>query len=255
MLQVTEIPAFTDNYIWCLHNEKNAWIVDPGDAAPVLQHLQKHQLQLCGVLITHHHPDHTGGLPELISTYPDIPVVGPESTRIPFLTQQLGEGDIVRLAEFDCELEVMEVPAHTREHIAFYGPPGLFCGDTLFSAGCGRLFEGTPEQMWQNLRRFAELPETTNVYCAHEYTRANNQFALAICPDDTSFLAHKAHIDELRKHHRPTIPTTIKMEKKVNPFMRVSEPGIAAAIAAHSGHSVATEVDVFREMRRWKDAF
>ncbi|XOV78661.1 MAG: hydroxyacylglutathione hydrolase [Aestuariibacter sp.] len=255
MLQVTAIPAFTDNYIWCLHNEKNAWIVDPGDATPVLQHLKEHGLTLNGLLITHHHADHIGGLKTLLNSYKNTPVIGPQSARIPYLTQQVSDGDIVRLPELDCELEVIEVPAHTNEHIAFYGKPGLFCGDTLFSAGCGRLFEGTPQQMWRNLSRFAQLPETTKVYCAHEYTQANNQFALAVKPDDEAFLAHKKLIDSLRKDNQLTIPTTIAMEKKVNPFMRVEEPEIANAITAHSGHKLETAEDVFREMRLWKDTF
>lgn len=255
MYNVTAIEAFTDNYIWCLHNSETAWVVDPGDATPVLTFLQSQHLQLHGILITHHHHDHIGGVKTLLSEYPAIPVIGPDTTRIPCLTRKVKEGDEVTIPAFDCQFDVLEVPAHTLDHIAYYGDQRLFCGDTLFSAGCGRLFEGTPAQMLRNLRRFAELPGETSVYCAHEYTQANNRFALAIKPDDSAFLTHQREIEALRSSGLATVPTTIAKEKAVNPFMRADDPGIAEAIARHCGSNPASETEVFREMRLWKDSF
>lgn len=255
MVRVDPIPAFGDNYIWCLHNKAHAWLVDPGEAPPVLNYLQSEALILEGILITHHHPDHIGGVKKLLEQYPDISVIGPVSTRIPNLTQEVTEGEKVTLSKLDCVLSVLEVPAHTKEHIAYYGAPGLFCGDTLFSAGCGRLFEGTPEQMHHNLRRFAELPDQTQVFCAHEYTQSNNQFALAILQDDTDFKEHQHHVAMMRNAGKPTIPTTIGQEKRVNPFMRVHEQKVADAVAKHTQTPLKDEIDVFAAMRHWKDTF
>lgn len=255
MLEVFPIPAFVDNYIWCLHNETKAWVVDPGDATPVEQYLQSNNLTLEGVLITHHHADHIGGLKRLVTTYPNVEVYGPISTRIPFLTRQVSEGERVTLASLGCEFEVLEVPAHTKEHIAYFGAVGLFCGDTLFSAGCGRLFEGTPEQMWHNFKRFNQLPGDTKVYCTHEYTQANNQFALTISPEDKHFNQHQEYIAKQRAANLPTLPTSIEQERKVNPFMRVEDALIAKLVSDHTKMSTDTPVEVFAAMRHWKDVF
>ncbi|MCC2607328.1 hydroxyacylglutathione hydrolase [Planctobacterium marinum] len=253
MISVFPIPAFTDNYIWCLHNDTHAVVVDPGDAAPVQAFLQQQQLTLTHILITHHHPDHIGGVAELKKA--NVTVIGPVSQRIAHIDKAVSEADTILLEPLNIAFQVMEVPAHTREHIAFYGEPGLFCGDTLFSAGCGRLFEGTPQQMHQVLQRYAHLPEHTKVYCTHEYTQANLRFALDLLPDDEALLQYATQVNQLRQQNTPTLPTTIAREKKVNPYLRVSERLLAEAVQRKTGALPDNDTETFAAVRHLKDQF
>lgn len=249
------IPAFTDNYIWCLHNHRDAYVVDPGDASPVFEFLNANGLTLRGILITHHHTDHIGGVKALLKQYPNILVTGPVSTRIPGVTIALSEGDSVELPELNTYAQVMEVPAHTTEHIAYLSPLGLFCGDTMFSGGCGRLFEGTPEQMQNNFHRFKQLPEDTLVYCTHEYTQANVDFALAISPENQDLLNFANWVKTKRDKNKPTLPSTIATELKINPYMREEQPDVIAGVEKHWQVQFDSPLEVFSAIRRWKDNF
>lgn len=224
MFQITPIPAFEDNYIWtlCQPQNKRCLIVDPGESAKVLAFLTAHQLQLDTILITHHHADHTGGIIALKQHYPNVNVIGPatEQHRIPGLTQTVSDGDRIDLAAFELAFEVIAVPGHTLGHIAYYSAPVLFCGDTLFSAGCGRLFEGTPEQMWHSLCKLSALADDTQIYCTHEYTISNLKFALSAEPTNAVLVEYAGQCARLRKKNAPTLPSILKTEKLVNPFLR-----------------------------------
>ncbi|PMR77451.1 hydroxyacylglutathione hydrolase [Billgrantia endophytica] len=255
MLSVTPIPAFSDNYIWLLRQDTSpdVCVVDPGDAGPVLQVLEREKLHLANVLITHHHPDHTGGLPELIERYGPH-VTGPHNPQIEGIDERVGEGDTCRI--MGRRFVVMDVPGHTLDHIAFFTagiPPLLFCGDTLFSAGCGRLFEGTPEQMHRSLQALGQLPDDTLVFAAHEYTLANLRFAAAADPNNPDVAAALSDTQRARDLNRPTLPSTLGREKRINPFLRCADPGVRAAAAAHGGTD--TDQATLATLRAWKDSF
>lgn len=254
-VQVTAIPAFSDNYIWCLHNDHQAVVVDPGDAEPVLKFCQQNNLKLEAVLITHHHHDHTGGIPRLVSANPSLPVIGPANGQIRGLTKRVDEGDDVHLNVLNLSFVVIELPGHTLDHIGFYGHGVLFCGDTLFSGGCGRLFEGTPAQMLHSLNKLKRLPDDTKVYCAHEYTQANMKFALAVEPDNAALQEHANLVSKLRSEESITLPSSMQKEKAINPFMRTNQAAIVAAAASRNGEKPADEVAVFAAVRKWKDEF
>ncbi|HCX80460.1 MAG: hydroxyacylglutathione hydrolase [Curvibacter sp. RIFCSPHIGHO2_12_FULL_63_18] len=250
------LPAFSDNYVWMLHDGREALVVDPGDAAPVLQALQQEDLELRSILVTHHHADHTGGIHTLRDTT-GAQVWGPARESIPAPYQPLAQGQ--QLTCLGLSFEVLDVPGHTAGHIAFYsadieGAPLLFCGDTLFSAGCGRLFEGTPEQMEDSLRRLAMLPAATRVCCTHEYTLSNLRFALAVDPDNTDLLAYQAHCQALRDRGLPTLPSSIDLERRINPFLRASAPPILAALHAFDAAGLAHD-GAFATLRRWKNEY
>lgn len=253
MISVFPIPAFTDNYIWCIHNDTDAAIVDPGDAAPVIEFLDKNQLNLKAILITHHHADHIGGLKQLVKE--STVVYGPVSNRIPFITQELEDGSKISLPFFNMEFEVMHVPGHTREHIAYFGEGKLFCGDTLFSVGCGRLFEGTPEQMHGVFQRYRALPEETKIYCTHEYTQANLAFAETLTPENAQLQEYKKWVVSQRKAGAPTLPSNISREIKVNPYMRTNEADMIAAIIEQTGLKPLNDIEAFAAIRRLKDNF
>ncbi|MBM1144103.1 MAG: hydroxyacylglutathione hydrolase [Alcanivorax sp.] len=256
MLQApTAIPAFSDNYIWAIHDGAHCVVVDPGDPAPVEAWLAREGLTLSALLITHHHPDHVGGVSALCRDR-DIPVYGPARETIPEMNHPLRDGDRVRLATPDLELEVIDVPGHTLGHIAFHAPEQgwLFCGDTLFAGGCGRLFEGTPEQMHHSLTRLAGLPEQTLVFCAHEYTLANLSFAAAVSPEDAAVAERLARVRELRDQNTITLPSTVGEEKRTNPFLRAAEPALRQACERHFGERPDTPVAGFAALRRWKDS-
>ncbi len=255
-MNLLALPAFADNYIWMLHDGKKAVVVDPGDAAPVLQALDEHRLQLDSILVTHHHADHVGGVNKLRTRLLG-PVWGPANERIPEPFKPLAEGDVVQV--LGLQFEVWEVPGHTAGHIAYvqrgaHTAPLLFCGDTLFSAGCGRLFEGTPAQMHQSLSRLAALPGDTRVCCTHEYTLSNLRFAAAVEPGNAARAAYQADCERLRQQGVPTLPSSIALERRVNPFLRCTEPEVVASAQAH-GATVGAEVATFAALREWKNGF
>jgi hydroxyacylglutathione hydrolase len=259
MLTLHPIPAFTDNYIWCLHDSSIAYVVDPGQAEPVLAYLQDNELELKGVLITHYHWDHVSGIDALLKAYPSIPVWGPSAEVFSGKTQDLGGGDEVELA-WGLRFQVLALPGHTLGHIAYYSAdtelgPLLFCGDTLFSSGCGRLFEGTPEQMHHSLQRLVALPAKTIVCCTHEYTSANLAFAQAVEPSNADVLARADEVARLRGQNLPSLPTSMALEMKVNPFLRVEQPSVISAISKKCGGRPASNEETFAKLRQWKDSF
>ena len=254
MHTISAIPAFRDNYIWAIHDERNAIIVDPGDAAPVLDFLRARNLRLTTILITHHHNDHVGGNRALLAQYP-VPVYGPAGENIDTLTVRLRENDEVELKDFALKFKVLDIPGHTSGHIAYVGDGVVFCGDTLFACGCGRLFEGTPAQMHQSLAKLAALPGDTKVYCAHEYTLSNIDFARAVEPDNEALLNREFAESEKRSRNIPTVPSTIALERQTNPFMRSNEPAVIRAANHRAQAVLATPVDVLAAIREWKNNF
>ena len=217
------IAALTDNYIWAINNPKHqcALMVDPGDAKPVIAYLEQHQLKLKGILITHHHWDHVNGVADLIQYCP-VPVYGPKQSQFSELTQRLDEGEHGFIHDYFPNFQVLSIPGHTLDHIAYYADNSLFCGDTLFAGGCGRLFEGTPEQLYTSLQKIAALPDTTKLYCAHEYTQSNGRYALVAEPDNADIARRMDDVNTARARGEPTVPTTIALERATNPFMRAN---------------------------------
>lgn len=263
-LEYVPVPAFEDNYIWLVSDGRDAVVVDPGDAAPVEAYLAKRGWRLTAILLTHHHHDHVGGVKALLdrrSAEGGVPVYGPASERIEHLTQRLSGGDQVNIAHPALAFSVIDVPGHTAGHIAYFqaadphGTPHLFCGDTLFASGCGRLFEGTPQQMLASLDSLAALPDTTQVHCAHEYTLSNIRFARAVEPDNDALSRWDAAAQALRVSGKPTLPTTLAHEKAVNPFLRADVPAIHARLEEQFGAPVTDRLEAFRMMRGWKDKF
>jgi hydroxyacylglutathione hydrolase len=255
---IEPIEAFKDNYIWCIRAGNRAVVVDPGEAPPVLAALRAASLQLTGILLTHHHADHIGGVAELVRTLGPVPVHGPVDERITEATVRVREGDRVvldALCEGGLAFDVLEVPGHTSSHVAFHGHGVLFSGDTLFSVGCGRMFEGTPPQMSASLDRLAALPADTRVFCGHEYTAANIAFARAVEPGNPAIDAWAATVEQLRAAGRPSLPSTIGTERATNPFLRCAEPSVARAATAHAGRALSGPVEVFGELRAWKNTF
>lgn len=267
-LEVEAIAAFADNYIWALHDGRVAAVVDPGDAQPVLRFLQERGLALGAIVITHHHGDHVGGVRELVAAYPEnpegapLPVIGPAGESIPRCTQAVRENDVVTLVQPAATFRVIDVPGHTSGHVAYVGhlqgdnaPASLFCGDTLFATGCGRLFEGTPAQMRSSLAKLAALAPDTRVYCAHEYTASNVRFARAVEPGNADLAAWEDEVTALRAEGRSTVPTTIGHERATNPFMRSDEAEVTQAVARHAGIGTKDPVAVFAALREWKNGF
>jgi hydroxyacylglutathione hydrolase len=259
-LEYVPVPAFEDNYIWVVSDGRHAVVVDPGEAAPVEAYLAKRGWRLNAILLTHHHADHVGGVADLLNTQP-VPVYGPSAEAIPYLTQRLKGGDQVSIDAPALEFTVLEVPGHTNGHIAYFqaadanGTPHVFCGDTLFACGCGRLFEGTPAQMLDSLDALAALPGATEVHCAHEYTLSNIRFALACEPGNADLQAWRDKAEALRARRTPTLPTTIAHERAVNPFLRAGEPAVQASLASQLHESVPDRLTAFTLMREWKNRF
>lgn len=253
-LKVHPVRAFQDNYVWTLTHNGNAAVVDPGEAGPVLAFLRAHKLNLTAILNTHHHADHVGGNAELLEHYP-VPVYGPHDERIPTVSDRVGEGDRFTLPGFALELNVLEIPAHTRTHIAFAGGGMVFCGDTLFACGCGRLFEGTPAQMHAALNKLSKLPGDTRVYCGHEYTVSNIKFARAVEADNADLKKWEQDAAALRAKDQPTLPSTIAAELRANPFMRCEIPEVIAAASRHAGQPLGDAVSVLGALREWKNNF
>jgi hydroxyacylglutathione hydrolase len=253
-MEIIPIPAFKDNYIWTLVQGQYAVCVDPGDAAPVQQFLTQHNLSLNAILNTHHHWDHTGGNTALIHGS-HIPLYGPKTEAIEGLTHKLGEGDEITLPEIGLQLRILDIPGHTAGHIALYNDDMLFCGDTLFACGCGRLFEGTPEQMSASLGKLAALNKNTKIYCGHEYTLANIAFAKAVEPENKKIVDREKREAAKRTEGKPTLPSTIGDELDTNPFLRCNESSVIRAAEKYAGKSLPDKVAVFAALREWKNNF
>ena len=255
MIEIFAIPAFTDNYIWALRKEKQLVVVDPGDPNAVQDILLKENLDLIAILITHWHPDHTGGLLEL-SKEKAIPVYGPKGGHIEGITNELGENDQITI--LGNTFKVFETPGHTLDHISYFSDqenPILFCGDTLFSGGCGRLFEGTPTQMYNSLSKFSSLPEETKVFCTHEYTLSNLNFAVEVEPTNKELLKYYEEVSNKRNNNEITLPSNIKLEKNINPFLRSSESSIKKSAEKYSSKSNLDNIETLSVIRSWKDNF
>jgi len=253
-MQLIPLPALSDNYIWTLAADDGAraLIVDPSEAAPVFAAANA-GLRPAGILLTHHHGDHIGGVPDLLARWPDLPVFAPDDDRIPAACRRVADGETIDVAGW--RFEVIAVPGHTRSHVAYHGHGLLFCGDTLFSLGCGRMFEGTAEQMHASLSRLAALPPETRVCCGHEYTLANAAFARVVEPGNPALERRFEEAKAMRATGRPTLPSTLAGEIAANPFLRVDAPEVRASLARETGHAPANDVDAFAALRRWKDGF
>lgn len=260
-MQVSMIKAFSDNYIWAISTNESSLIalVDPGDANVCIEFIEQNHKQLNAILITHHHPDHVGGIKKLLSYCQEnewpLTIYGPENEKIPHCDVKLNEDSLVQLNELALEFTVIDLPGHTSGHIAYLAQDNLFCGDTLFSGGCGRLFEGTPSQMLTSLNKLQTLPERTHVYCAHEYTKANLDFALTVEPSNKELVYYYNQVLKKRAENIATIPTSIMQEKMINPFLRCDQESIMASASEYLGEAVNDILITFTTIRAWKDNF
>jgi hydroxyacylglutathione hydrolase len=261
MISIAPIPALESNYFWVIQpntGNPSVYVVDPGDAVPVINYLNRHQLSLTAILITHRHRDHTGGINDLLKHW-SVPVYGPESELIPQITHPLKDGDELHFEGLD--FTVIAVPGHTWEHIVYFAPapanlpPLLFCGDALFAGGCGRRFDGTAEIMWQSLEKLAALPDSTQVYCAHEYTQVNLEFAAAVEPSNTETSARLEQVNALRAQGQITLPSTILEEKRTNPYLRCQQAGIKIFVEHRLNQQFETTAEVFGALRLIKDSW
>lgn len=253
-LSVDAIPALRDNYIWAFHDGRDCVLVDPGEAHGPIGFLRQNRLRLAGLILTHHHADHIGGADEILDLHP-APAWGPDDDRMPERAERVREGDRVEISRLALEFAVIDTPGHTTSHIAFAAPGILLAGDTLFSVGCGRLFEGTPAQMQETLDKLAGLPAETMLYCGHEYTVDNCRFALAVEPGNRALIARAEQAQKLRAAGKNTLPSRLGEEKQVNPFLRTREPEVIAAAAAREDLPDTRPETVFGVIRCWKDRF
>lgn len=251
---IVPVRAFRDNYLWLIIKDQSAAVVDPGDAEPVLAYLRQHGLNLVSILITHHHHDHIGGVAELLNQY-DAPVYSPPGQILDFPYQPVTDGDHIHLAALGLSLTIIGVPGHTANHVAYYGGNSLFCGDTLFGCGCGRIFDGSCEALHTSLNRLAQLPDSTQVYCAHEYTLDNINFALSLDPNNPALHERQIADQERIAQHRPTLPSTIALEKATNPFLRCHTVPIQVAAQHGFPHLDITDTKVFCAIRQLKNNY
>ncbi len=264
-LTISGIRAFADNYIWCVNDRNHAMVVDPGDAAPVIKYIEQRKLTLTDILITHHHWDHVGGLDELIKAYPKVRVFGPNNPKIHQIEYSLAEGERVELPYFDLSFDVLQTPGHTLDHIVYKNNELIFCGDTLFSGGCGRMFEGTPEVFYESLQKLAKLPPNLKVYCTHEYTLANLKFALSVEPSNSTLKQYFNWAKDQRAEDLCTLPSTIEQELAINPFLRChiddirDNVNVEHELNSEGSHSMIEqknkEILTFADLRRLKDNF
>lgn len=255
MQTIFPIPALKDNYIWALLDTQSnqAWVVDPGDATPVITTLSQKQLILSGILITHHHWDHSNGIPELLNHFGKIPVVGSYKSPNPHISHPVKESDTITC--FDSTFKAIEIPGHTLDHTAYYNENSLFCGDTLFSAGCGKIFEGTPEMMYHSLQKLFQLNDETQIYCGHEYTLANLQFAQHVEPHNEFIKKKTIEVKQILQRSKPTLPSILTEEKNINPFLRCQVETVIDAVEKFAGKKLNTPVDIFSHLREWKNGF
>ena len=256
MIEIIPLPALKDNYIWLLKNKisRHVVIIDPSEAEPVLDLVKSDNLIPIAIMITHHHWDHVGGIPGITEQF-DIPVYTPKTETVAGSTNPVGEGDIVSLPELDLNLNILDVPGHTSGAVAYYTNEMVFSGDTLFTAGCGRMFEGTPPQMHASLSKFKALADETLLYCGHEYTVANLKFAAAVEPDNKAIQERLQLAEEARSLNQPTVPATLAEEKITNPFLRCEKPAVISAASNFLGKSLHEPSEVFAAVRQWKDNF
>lgn len=253
MKQIIPLQAFKDNYIWMMVVGQKAWVVDPGDAQPVITALEKMNLSLAGILLTHHHADHSGGIAALLAYVGEVPVIGSAKSVVAQVNQPVCQDDEIDYGEM-C-FKVIEIPGHTLDHTAFYEGNKLFCGDTLFSAGCGRVFEGTPAMMYDSLNKIMALPDATEIYCGHEYTLANLAFAHCVEPNNSVITKKREAVQKLRDKGVCTLPSLLSEEKQINPFLRCHVPSVHSAAENYAGKKLESVVDVFAYLREWKNNF
>lgn len=256
MINIVPLPALKDNYIWVLQKtgDRSIWIVDPGEAEPVIDYIEQNQLHLDGILITHHHWDHTNGLAVLQHRYPITPIYGANPVQVKAITHPIQEGDTIPIPSWGKTIEIMAIPGHTLDHTAYLLDNALFCGDTLFACGCGRIFEGTPKMMLNSLNKIKALPSRTLIYCGHEYTLANLQFALKVDPDNMA-LQHRYHqVEKLLQTQSCSLPSKLPDEWATNPFLRCDSPDIQKSVRAHVGGNCENTLETFAALREWKNS-
>jgi len=257
MYSINPLSAFKDNYIWTLQSLEGSRIivVDPGDANPVLSYLQSNNLDLEAILLTHHHWDHSGGIVTLKQYFPNIPIYGSKIDQVEGVNQFVKEGQTFTIKGFDSPIQVLDIPGHTLGHVAYFTENNLFCGDTLFSCGCGRLFEGTPAQMVSSLKKIKQLPKETLIYCGHEYTLANIAFAENVEPNNIMLKKRRQEATLSRNAHHPTLPVSLASELQTNPFLRCDAAEVINSVEKTCGKKLNNEIAIFTELRQWKNLF